>query len=59
MTVPVPNPVDAEDAAQAWHEERVEDDSHEDEFSGCWCCCEACRVNNPHYEAAKAAWRNR
>lgn len=50
--------------AQAWHQARMDlrtftdepsglpDDSHEGEYSTCWCCCFVCEIYNPHYTDA-------
>lgn len=53
--------------AQAWHAVRMDartfpallpndpvlpEDSHEGEYSTCWCCCTVCAIYNPHYTDA-------
>lgn len=40
-------PSKAEKAALRWHKEH-----HRGQ---CWCCCRACKTENPHYAAACAA----
>lgn len=46
---------DVELAAEKWHDDQADKPSHEDEFSGCWCCCTACDLYNPYYDDAQAA----
>jgi hypothetical protein len=39
-----------ERAAQTWHDRR-----HKGAYASCWCCCSACRMVNPRYDAARRA----
>lgn len=55
---------DAEQRAQAWHEEQVADALEHEQFSSCWCCCWSCNPDatgdngNPHFAEAQAAMKS-
>lgn len=49
-------PLGTQAAAQAWHDQQVNDDPGHEQFSSCCCCCQSCDPDwgggNPYFAAA-------